>query len=85
MLRFGIESLDDLPILDATKFAEIESEVEKELTETLGEPVFIDKNAYATNTTESGGDSEEVNLETEEVLSDVTNTHQNTKTKEAPR
>ena len=49
MLRFGIESLDDLPILDATKFAEIESEVEKELTETLGEPVVIEKNIYTDN------------------------------------
>ena len=53
MLRFGIESLDDLPILDATKFAEIESEVEKELTETLGEPVVIDKDLYAKNVTEN--------------------------------
>lgn len=54
MLRFGIESLDDLPILDATKFAEIESEVEKELTETLGEPVFINKNEYVdTNATDN--------------------------------
>lgn len=62
MLRFGIESLDDLPILDATKFAEIESEVEKELTETLGEPVVIDKNKYTENVTDSASsetDSEE--------------------------
>ena len=53
MLRFGIESLDDLPILDATKFAEIESEVEKELSETLGEPVVIDKNKYAEEVTKN--------------------------------
>ena len=62
MLRFGIESLDDLPILDATKFAEIESEVEKELTETLGEPVVIDKDLYAKNVTENLNSS----LETED-------------------
>lgn len=53
MLRFGIESLDDLPILDATKFAEIESEVEKELTETLGEPVVIDKDKYVEDVVEN--------------------------------
>lgn len=46
MLRFGIESLDDLPMLDPTRFAELENEVEKELTETLGEPVVIDKDKY---------------------------------------
>ena len=51
MLRFGIESLDELPILDATKFAEIENEVEKELSETLGEPVVIDKDLYTENVT----------------------------------
>ncbi len=51
MLRFGIESLDDLPILDATKFAELESEVEKELSESLGEPVVIEKDLYTENVT----------------------------------
>ena len=51
MLRFGIESLDDLPILDATRFAELESEVEKELTESLGEPVVIEKDLYTDNIT----------------------------------
>lgn len=51
MLRFGIESLDDLPILDATKFAELESEVEKELSESLGEPVVIEKDIYTENVT----------------------------------
>ncbi|MBO6118957.1 MAG: SMC-Scp complex subunit ScpB [Lachnospiraceae bacterium] len=51
MLRFGIESLDDLPILDATKFAELENEVEKELSESLGEPVVIDKDLYTENVT----------------------------------
>lgn len=51
MLRFGIESLDELPILDATKFAEIENEVEKELSESLGEPVVIDKDLYTENIT----------------------------------
>ena len=42
MLRFGIESIDDLPILDPTKFAEIQKEVENELSDRLGEPVVID-------------------------------------------
>ena len=51
MLRFGIESLDDLPILDATRFAELESEVEKELSESLGEPVVIEKDLYTDNVT----------------------------------
>ncbi len=51
MLRFGIESLDELPILDATQFAELESEVEKELSESLGEPVVIDKDLYTDNVT----------------------------------
>lgn len=51
MLRFGIESLDDLPILDATRFAELETEVEKELSESLGEPVVIDKDLYTDNVT----------------------------------
>lgn len=51
MLRFGIESLDDLPILDATQFAELESEVEKELSESLGEPVVIEKDLYTSNVT----------------------------------
>lgn len=49
MLRFGIESLDDLPALDPTRFAELETEVEKELTESLGEPVIIDKDKYTEN------------------------------------
>lgn len=47
MLRFGIESLDDLPLLDATRFAEIEREAEVELTEQLGEPVFLNKDNYS--------------------------------------
>lgn len=51
MLRFGIESLDDLPILDATRFAELETEVEKELSESLGEPVVIDNDLYTDNVT----------------------------------
>ena len=51
MLRFGIESLDDLPILDATRFAELESEVEKELSESLGEPVVIEKDLYTDSVT----------------------------------
>ena len=68
MLRFGIESLDDLPILDATKFAEIESEVEKELTETLGEPVVIDKDLYAKNVTENLNNT----IETEDKTIDET-------------
>ena len=51
MLRFGIESLDDLPILDATRFAELENEVEKELSESLGEPVVIDKDLYTNSVT----------------------------------
>lgn len=42
LLRFGLESTDDLPILPPAREAEIQSEVEKELTESLGEPVHID-------------------------------------------
>ena len=68
MLRFGIESLDDLPILDATKFAEIESEVEKELTETLGEPVVIDQDLYAKNVTENLNNT----IETEDKTTEET-------------
>ena len=68
MLRFGIESLDDLPILDATKFAEIESEVEKELKETLGEPVVIDQDLYAKNVTENLNNT----IETEDKTTEET-------------
>lgn len=45
LLRFGIETTADLPILDADRIAEIENEVEKELSESLGEPVFIERSA----------------------------------------
>ena len=74
MLRFGIESLDQLPILDATKFAEIESEVEKELTETLGEPVKIEKDHYtesitSNQTAKEDGDNESENAESEDAVS----------------
>lgn len=65
MLRFGIESLDDLPILDATQFAELESEVEKELSESLGEPVVIDKDLYTENVTTSLRNEKEENNENE--------------------
>ncbi len=86
MLRFGIESLDDLPILDATKFAEIESEVEKELTETLGEPVVIDKDLYTENVTQNinkstdsdDGGENDINAETDNTIDSYNN-------KEAPR
>ena len=49
LLRFGIETTADLPILDADRIAEIENEVEKELTESLGEPVFIERSANKEN------------------------------------
>ena len=65
MLRFGIESLDDLPILDATRFAELESEVEKELSESLGEPVVIDKDLYT--------DSVTTNLRPNDNINDIPN------------
>lgn len=76
MLRFGIQSLDELPILDATKFAEIENEVEKELSESLGEPVVIDKDLYTDNiTTNLKSDVENVdeteNVESTEKTEDV--------------
>ena len=71
MLRFGIESLDDLPILDATRFAEIESEVEKELTESLGEPVIIDKDKYVSEVTANIHASNE--HENNAVLDDIVN------------
>lgn len=74
MLRFGIESLDDLPILDATRFAELETEVEKELTESLGEPVIIDKDKYTENVVsniKSNSTVEsDINTDTEAVGSD---------------
>ena len=89
MLRFGIESLDDLPILDATKFAEIESEVEKELTETLGEPVVIDKDLYAKNVTENLNNTIETEDKKEEGTSDIAATNNdninNEEQSEAPR
>lgn len=83
MLRFGIESLDDLPILDATKFAEIESEVEKELTETLGEPVIIDKNAYTGDSTNNQDETLESDIETQSEKS--VDDSINNDTSEAPR
>lgn len=67
MLRFGIESLDDLPMLDATRFAEIETEVEKELTETLGEPVIIDKDKYVDAVTQNISSGEKTDIEQEIV------------------
>ena len=44
MLRFGLTTLDDLPNLSPIREEEIKNEVEKELTKTLGEPVFINDN-----------------------------------------
>lgn len=98
MLRFGIESLDDLPILDATKFAEIESEVEKELTETLGEPVVIDKDLYAKNVTENLNNTietedktteetkiEEVKMEDSDIAATNIDNINNDEQSEAPR
>ena len=83
MLRFGIESLDDLPILDATKFAEIENEVEKELSETLGEPVVIDKDLYTENVTtnlksdlediDSNNDSEQTDEKVDNIDDETNN------------
>lgn len=73
MLRFGIESLDDLPILDATRFAEIQTEVEKELTETLGEPVVIDKDKYASDVVKN---IQNATVEPEEDNSDPNNTNE---------
>lgn len=51
MRRFGIESLEDLPMIDAARFAEIQTEVEKELSNSLGEPVIIDRDKYVDNIT----------------------------------
>ena len=82
MLRFGIESLDELPILDATKFAEIENEVEKELSETLGEPVVLDKDLYTENVTTNlkselenvnGSNNEIDNLNIDKKINDLDN------------
>ncbi len=80
MLRFGIESLDELPILDATKFAEIENEVEKELSESLGEPVVIDKDLYTENiTTNLKSDISDINEDenNENVENDTKDATQN--------
>lgn len=41
LLRFGLESTEDLPMLPALREAEIRSEVEKELTESFGEPIKL--------------------------------------------
>ncbi len=81
MLRFGIESLDELPILDATKFAEIENEVEKELSESLGEPVVIDKDLYTENITSNlksevkdVDENIDLNVEDKNIVEDKENT-----------
>ena len=81
MLRFGIESLDELPILDATKFAEIENEVEKELSESLGEPVVIDKDLYTENITSNlksevkdVDENADSNVEDKNIVEDKENT-----------
>lgn len=47
MRRFGIESMDQLPIIDAERFAEIESEVEKEALEEYNEHIVLDREKYA--------------------------------------
>lgn len=39
--RFGLETTEDLPMLPALRAAEIREEVEKELSETFGEPVRV--------------------------------------------
>lgn len=51
--RFGIENVSDLPELDALKKAEIEDEVEQELTKTFGEPIHIFNNKNDENETNS--------------------------------
>ena len=43
LYRFGIESVKDLPKLDESKIPKFEKEVEQELSNTLNEPVIIDK------------------------------------------
>ncbi len=43
LYRFGIESVKDLPKLDESKILKFEKEVEQELSNTLNEPVIIDK------------------------------------------
>ena len=47
MRRFGIESMDQLPIIDAERFAEIESEVEKEALEEYNEHITLNRDKYA--------------------------------------
>ena len=69
LLRFGIETTADLPILDADRIAEIENEVEKELTESLGEPVFIDRSENQSTETEASADEQEATSGEQEVSS----------------
>lgn len=61
LLRFGIETTADLPILNADRIAEIENEVERELTETLGEPVFIDRGNRENSSDENSTTEDETN------------------------
>ncbi len=77
MLRFGIESLDDLPILDATRFAELENEVEKELSESLGEPVVIDKDLYTDSVTTNLRPNDNINDIPNDNSSDIINNDKN--------
>lgn len=72
LLRFGIETTADLPILDADRIAEIENEVEKELSESLGEPVFIERSVSKENET-SVGDSNNVESDTSISENDISN------------
>ncbi|MDO5564453.1 MAG: SMC-Scp complex subunit ScpB [Eubacteriales bacterium] len=43
--RFGIASIDDLPILSSERESEIQSEVQEEIKSSLGEAVLIDDNS----------------------------------------
>ncbi|MCQ2609494.1 MAG: SMC-Scp complex subunit ScpB, partial [Lachnospiraceae bacterium] len=69
LLRFGLESTDDLPILPPTREAEIQTEVEKELTETLGEPVHVDKEDI--DAKEENDADKDINENAEEKNDDV--------------
>lgn len=74
--RFGLESTDDLPMLPALRVEEIREEVEKELSESFGEPVRVgedgklDEGDNNIKEEESKGDDENIDYadNTEELV-----------------
>lgn len=73
MLRFGLTTLDDLPNLSPIREEEIKSEVEKELSKTLGEPVFINEDDKTENNSDENSKKQD-----EETHEDLNETNTNT-------